>query len=207
MATNKLHQIAGMLYLSCVLMLWNLPTPARAERASLVADLDSGIVLHAKNARLKSFPASLTKLMTLYLLFEALESKHIRLQQKWTVSDAAARQQPVKLGLQSGWTISVEEVLLALIIRSANDAATVAAESLAGSEAAFAVRMNTKAKALGMVDSVFSNASGLPHPEQVSTARDMALLAQALQQDHPLAGIRLRRRMEADLIRAEVELV
>lgn len=151
----------------------------------MVADLDGGIVLHAKNARLTSFPASLTKLMTLYLLFEALESNRLEMQRDLTVSAEAARQQPIKLGLQSGWTITVEEVLLALIVRSANDAAVVAAESLAGSEAAFGEQMNAKAKELGMIDSVFRNASGLPHSEQVTSARDMALLAQALQHDFP----------------------
>ncbi len=156
-----------------------------AERASLVADLDEGVVLHANNARLTSFPASLAKLMTLYLVFEALESERLELHECLSVSAEAARQQPIKLGLQGGWKITVEEVLLALIIHSANDAAVVAAESLAGNEVAFAKLMSTKAKELGMVDSVFRNASGLPHPEQVTSARDMALLARALQQDFP----------------------
>lgn len=184
-STYGLRSLAGILYLLGSVSLSIFSAPASAERASLIADLDGGVVLHASNARLTSFPASLTKLMTLYLLFEALESNRITLQDKLTVSAKAARQQPIKLGLKSGWTITVEEVLLALIIRSANDAATVAAESLGGGEAAFAEMMNTKTKELRMVDSVFRNASGLPHSEQVTSARDMALLAQALQNDFP----------------------
>ena len=185
MATDTLRRAAGILCLLHAVGMSGFAAPAMAERASLVADLDGGIVLHANKARLTSFPASLTKLMTLYLLFEALESNRVSLQQKWTVSAEAERQSPVKIGLQSGWTITVEEVLLALIIRSANDAAAVAAESLAGSEAAFVEAMNAKAKELGMIDSVFRNASGLPHLEQVTTARDMAILARALQKDFP----------------------
>jgi D-alanyl-D-alanine carboxypeptidase len=185
MATATLHQIAGILCLFYCVGLLSFAAPASAERASLVADLDSGVVLHANNARLPSFPASLTKLMTSYLVLEALASNRISLQEDLTVSAEAARQPPVTLGLHPGWTITVEEMLLALILRSANDAAAVAAESLADSDAAFAEMMNTKAKELGMVDSVFRNASGLPHPEQVTTARDMAILAQALHQHFP----------------------
>jgi D-alanyl-D-alanine carboxypeptidase len=183
--TAKFHHLAGMLYLCYCVSLWSLSAPASAERASLVADLDSGMVLHANNARLPSFPASLTKLMTLYLLFEAIEANRISLQENLTVSAEAARQPPVTLGLKPGATITVEEVLLALILQSANDAAAVAAASLSDNEAAFAQMMNAKARELGMLDSVFRNASGLPHPEQVSTARDMAILAQALQQRFP----------------------
>jgi len=184
MATAKFHHIAGVLCLYCAGLL-SVAAPAAAERASLVADLDTGIVLYANKARLPSFPASLTKLMTIYLLFEALASNRISLQESLPVSAEAARQQPVKLGLQPGWSITVEEVLLALILRSANDAAAVAAERLAGGETSFAETMNAKAEELGMIDSVFRNASGLPHSEQVTTARDMAILAQALQQHFP----------------------
>ena len=160
-------------------------SPALAERASLVFNPATGTVLHAKNARLASFPASLTKLMTLYLLFEALDSKKIALEDKVTVSAEAERQSPSRLGLKKGWQIKVEEVLLALIVKSANDAAVAAAEHIAGSETEFVKIMNIRAKALGMSDTLFSNASGLPDTRQTSTALDLAVLAQKLSKDFP----------------------
>jgi D-alanyl-D-alanine carboxypeptidase len=159
--------------------------PAFAERASLVIDADSGAVLYAKNARLQSFPASLTKLMTVYLIFEAMESKQLTLADQLHVSAAAARMPNVRLGLKQGQTITLQEVMLAMIVRSANDAAVVAAERMAGSEPAFANLMNAKTKTLGMSDTVFRNASGLPHPGQITSARDMAILARALMTDYP----------------------
>lgn len=185
MATARLNRIASIVCLLCCFSLLDFAAAASAERASLVADLDSGVVLHAQDARLPSYPASLTKLMTIYLMLEALESDQISLQESLTVSAEAARQPPVTLGLEPGSTITVEQVLLALVVQSANDAAAVAAESLSGDEASFAEMMNTKAGELGMVDSVFRNASGLPNAEQVTTARDMAILARALKQRFP----------------------
>ncbi|MDJ0816415.1 MAG: D-alanyl-D-alanine carboxypeptidase family protein [Desulfobacterales bacterium] len=158
---------------------------AAAERASLVIEADSGAVLHAKNARLPSYPASLTKLMTVYLIYEALASKQLALTDRLEVSAAAARMPAVRLGLKPGQTITLEEAVLAMIVRSANDAAVVAAEHIAGNESAFARLMNAKAEALGMSDTVFYNASGLPHPGQVTSARDMAVLARALIADYP----------------------
>ncbi len=149
-------------------------------RASLVIDADSGAVLYAKNARLPSYPASLTKLMTVYLLLEAIESKQIMPNEKIIVSRMAQSQPPVKLGLKQGWTITPQELLMALIMRSANDAAVVAAEHLAGSEAAFARKMTARARALGMTDTMYSNASGLPDHRQITSARDTAILAQAI---------------------------
>lgn len=182
-----------MSYLTAVLfycVLWcvffvSCAVPSLAERASLVIDADTGAVLHAKNARLRSFPASLTKLMTVYLLFEAIEEGQITLKDKLRISAKAERQPPSKLGLRRGETISVRDVLLAIIVRSANDAAVVAAERLAGSESAFARMMNAKAKTLCMSDTVFRNASGLPDPQQATTARDLAILAQALHRQFP----------------------
>jgi D-alanyl-D-alanine carboxypeptidase len=159
--------------------------PALAERASLVFNSATGAVLHAKNARLKSFPASLTKLMTLYLLFEALDSKKILLDDQVTVSAEAERQPPSRLGLKKGWQITVEEILLALIVKSANDAAVVAAEHIAGSEPDFVKIMNARAKSLGMADTFFGNASGLPDNHQTSTALDLAVLAQKLSLSFP----------------------
>jgi D-alanyl-D-alanine carboxypeptidase len=153
---------------------------AFAERAALLIDADSGAVLHARKAKLQSFPASLVKLMTVYLLLEAIESKQMALEDKLIVSQTAARQPPARLGLRKGWTITLREVMLAIIIRSANDAAVVAAEGLAGSEPVFVERMNSKARALGMSDTVFHNATGLPDRGQITTARDIVVLAQAL---------------------------
>ena len=160
-------------------------TSAFAERASLVIDAETGAVLHAKNARLQSFPASLTKLMTVYLIFEALKTKQLSLAEQLHVSANAARMPRVRLGLKQGQTITLQEVMLAMIVRSANDAAVVVAERMAGSESAFASQMNAKAKLLGMSDTVFYNASGLPHPGQITSARDMAILARALMTDYP----------------------
>ncbi len=165
--------------LLCIsLILWF--KSASAERASLVFDPDTGTVLHAKNVKLKSFPASLTKLMTLYLLFEALESKHINLEDKVVVSADAERQPRSRLGLKKGWQITIEEILLALIVKSANDAAVVAAEQLAGNESDFVIMMNSRAATLGMSDTWFGNATGLPDRRQITTAFDIAILTQKL---------------------------
>lgn len=159
--------------------------PASAERASLVFNPDTGTVLHAKSVRLRSFPASLTKLMTLYLLFEALDSKQLKLGDKVLVSAEAGRQPPSRLGLKQGGQITIEEVLLALIVKSANDVAVVAAERMSGSESDFVRMMNARAEALGMSDTVFGNASGLPDRRQTTTALDIAVLAQKLMIKYP----------------------
>ncbi len=159
--------------------------PAMGERASLVIDADNGAVLYAKNARLPSYPASLTKLMTVYLLLEAIDSKQMMPDEKITVSRMAQSQPPVKLGLKQGWMITPQELLMALILRSANDAAVVAAEHLAGSETAFARMMTARARALGMTDTTYSNASGLPDHRQITSARDTAILAQAILANFP----------------------
>ncbi len=174
------YSMGGCLWMILFLCPLLCASPALAERASLVFNPATGAVLHAKNARLDSFPASLTKLMTLYLLFEALDSKKITLADKVTVSAEAERQPPSRLGLKKGWQITVEEVLLALIVKSANDAAVAAAEHIAGSEPEFVKIMNARAKVLGMSDTLFGNASGLPDNHQTSTALDLAILAQKL---------------------------
>ncbi len=123
--------------------------------------------------------------MTVYLIYEAVASKQLTLTDRLEVSTTASRMPAVRLGLKPGQTITAAEVVLALIVRSANDAAVVAAERIAGSESAFANLMNTRALTLGMSDTVFYNASGLPHPGQVTSARDMAILARALIKDFP----------------------
>jgi D-alanyl-D-alanine carboxypeptidase len=159
--------------------------PAWAGKyASIVVDLDTAQVLHARDADETRYPASLTKVMTLYLVFDALDAGKLKLNERMPVSKAASRQQPSKLGLKAGATIKVEDAIRALVTKSANDVAVVFAEKLAGSEAKFASRMNAKAKELGLQKTTFKNASGLPNKQQVTTARDMAKLAEAMFLDH-----------------------
>jgi D-alanyl-D-alanine carboxypeptidase len=163
---------------------------ARAEAysppsASIVVDGNSGQVLQASNADAPRHPASLTKIMTLYLLFERLDAGKIKLDSPLKVSDHAADQDPTKLDLKSGQTIAVEDAIKGVVTRSANDAAVVIAESLGGNETDFAKLMTQKAHALGMSRTTYVNASGLPHDDQVTTARDQAMLGRAIQDRFP----------------------
>jgi D-alanyl-D-alanine carboxypeptidase len=158
---------------------------ANARYAAIVVDAADGRVLYEKNADTGNYPASLTKMMTLYLAFEALDGGQMTLEQKLRVSRRAAGQPASRLGLAAGETITVRDAVLALITKSANDVATVVAEALAGSERAFAAAMTKKARALGMTRTYFRNASGLPNRRQLSSARDMATLALALIRDFP----------------------
>ncbi len=157
----------------------------RAEFASLVMDAGTGQVLQQANADLSRYPASLTKMMTLYLVFEALDHQTLRLADQLPISAHAASQPPTKIGLQPGQSISVENAILALITKSANDIAAAVAEALGGTEQQFAWMMTTRARKLGMSRTVFMNASGLPDPQQTTTARDMSILALALLHDFP----------------------
>lgn len=161
------------------------PHSASAKYASIVLDADTGEVYHSVNAQTRNFPASLTKLMTLYLLFEAVENGKLSMNSRMRVSRRAAAQPASKLGLRAGGTIKVETAVLALIIKSANDVATVVAETLGGTERKFAMLMTAKARELGMSRTTFRNASGLPHRGQLSTARDMSTLARAVQAHFP----------------------
>ena len=158
---------------------------AKQELTSIVIDADTGRVISEFKADAPHYPASLTKMMTLYLIFDALEKHRVRLETEFTVSAHAAGMSPTKLGLQAGETIAIRDIILGLVTQSANDAAVVAAEGLAGSEELFAERMNAKARALGMAHTNFHNASGLPDPRQITTARDLAKLARALYRDFP----------------------
>jgi D-alanyl-D-alanine carboxypeptidase len=159
--------------------------PAWAGKyASIVIDIDSAKVLHSRDADEIRYPASLTKVMTLYLVFDAIDSGKLKLSERMTVSKAASRQQPSKLGLKAGSTIKVEDAIRALVTKSANDVAVVFAEKLGGSESKFVGKMNAKAKQLGLEKTNFQNASGLPNKKQVTTARDMAKLAEAMFLDH-----------------------
>ncbi len=162
-----------------------LPHAAQAKYASFVMDANTGRVLHAVNADTRNYPASLTKMMTLYLVFEALKQGQIHADTVWTASRQVARQPASKLGLKRGDKLTVRDAVLALVTKSANDVATLVAENLAGSERDFALVMTAKARKLGMNSTTFRNASGLPNRGQLSTARDMAVLAQALLRDFP----------------------
>ncbi len=153
--------------------------------SSLVIDGNSGEVLQASNADAIRHPASLTKIMTLYLLFEELDAGRIRLDTPLRVSAHAAEQAPSKLGLKPGQTIAVEDAIKAVVTKSANDVAVAIAENLAGSEEEFARAMTQKAHALGMAHTTYVNASGLPDDEQVTTARDLALLGRTIADRFP----------------------
>jgi len=155
-------------------------TTSNAKYASLVIDAKTGELLHAVNENTRNYPASLTKLMTLYLLFEAIEQKKIGLSSRLVVTRKAANQPASKLGLKSGELIKVSDAIMAIIVKSANDVASVIAESIGGSERRFALRMTEKARKLGMSRTTFRNASGLPHRGQMSTAKDMAVLTRAI---------------------------
>src|SRR5262245_54467428 len=153
--------------------------------ASIVVDANSGTVLHASNPDAQRHPASLTKIMTLYLLFERLEAGKLKLDSPLKVSAHAEDQAPTKLGLEDGESIKVEDAIKGMVTCSANDAAVVVAEALAGSEDEFAKLMTRKAQALGMTKTVYKNASGLPNDAQVTTARDQAILGRAIQERFP----------------------
>lgn len=157
-----------------------LPILCAARTSTIVADLSTGKVLIEEDADAVRYPASLTKLMTLYLLFDAIEHGWVTLDQKFPVSTWAAQQPATRLGLRAGGHISVEDCINALILRSANDVAMVVAEGLSGTEARFADAMTHTAHRLGMNQTVFRNPSGLPDPAHVSSARDILTLAQAL---------------------------
>ncbi len=153
--------------------------------SSIVVDANSGAVMQATNADSPRHPASLTKIMTLYLLFERLDAGKIKLSTELPVSAHAAAQAPSKLGLKPGQSIAVETAIRAIVTKSANDVAVMVAEALAGSEPEFAELMTAKAHALGMMHTNYHNASGLPDEQQITTARDQAILARAVQDRFP----------------------
>ncbi len=153
--------------------------------ASIVVDATTGDVLYAVNPDARRYPASLTKMMTLYVLFEDLERGRYRLDSRLSVSANAATQPPSRIGLRPGDTISVEDAIEALVTKSANDAAAAIGENVAGSVPAFADRMTRTARAIGMTNTRFRNANGLPDPGQYTTARDMMKLGVALQVRFP----------------------
>ncbi|KAF0119060.1 MAG: putative peptidase S11 D-alanyl-D-alanine carboxypeptidase 1 [Rhodospirillaceae bacterium] len=154
--------------------------------AVLVVDANAGAVLHQEHATVRLHPASLTKMMTAYLAFDALAEGRMAVDEKLKVSARAAHQGGTVLGLDAGATLTAGEALRAMIVRSANDAAVVVAEHLAGSESAFAQHMTARARALGMTATTFVNVTGMTDEGHLTTARDMAVLALALKRDHGL---------------------
>ncbi len=156
------------------------PLLTSANVSTLVADTKSGLILSSKNATVQQYPASLTKVMTLYLTFSAIDKGILKMDDRLPVSLKAARQPRSKLYVRAGQTISVKDAIMALIIISANDVAVVLAEALAPSEAEFAEMMTETAKSLGLKNTTFKNASGLHNKDQVTTAQDMAILAMAM---------------------------
>lgn len=158
---------------------------AHADYTAIVIDVTNGNVLFERGADTQKYPASLAKMMTLYMAFDAIERGDITMETEWSVSSRASQQPPSKLGLRSGDTIAVQDAIMSLMTKSANDVATVVAEGLSGSEWQFAQDMTAKAQQLGMTRTRFGNASGLPDESMVSTARDMATLALRLQNDFP----------------------
>lgn len=176
----------GLFAFAILWMLVILPlSAAAAPYAAYVMDARTGEVLHSRNAETRLHPASLTKMMTLYIAFQAVEQGEITLDTKVKISRFAASEPPSKLGLKSGQTIAFRYLIRAAAIKSANDAATAIGEALEGSEAAFARRMNRTAKALGMTSTTFKNAHGLTEKGHMSTARDMSILGRHVLYDYP----------------------
>ena len=174
----KLISFLPVFWMICV-------SSAHAKYASFIINENTKRIYHNANADTRNYPASLTKIMTLYLVFDALKSKKISMSSKFKVSKRATRQPPSKLNLSAGSNITVKNAILALVTKSANDVATVIAENLGKSERNFARLMTRKAKKLGMTRTTFRNASGLTNRGQLSTARDMATLGIAIRKNHP----------------------
>ena len=174
----KLISFLPVFWMICV-------SSAHAKYASFIINENTKRIYHNANADTRNYPASLTKIMTLYLVFDALKSKKISMSSKFKVSKRATRQPPSKLNLSAGSNITVKNAILALVTKSANDVATVIAENLGKSERNFARLMTRKAKKLGMTRTTFRNASGLPNRGQLSTARDMATLGIAIRKNYP----------------------
>ena len=175
MAFGLLANIAGM----------QSSSMAATKYAGFVIDAKSGKVLYSRNADARRYPASLTKMMTLYLIFEDLKRGKISLNTRIKMTRYAASQPPSKLGIKPGRTFTVRQAIYALVTKSANDVATAVGEKLSGSEKAFARRMTIKARQLGMHRTTFKNANGLPNRQQVTTARDMSKLGLALKEHFP----------------------
>ncbi len=176
---NVIRAIAAAL----LMLAWVAPAAANERYAGIVMDARTGEVLYEDHADARRYPASLAKMMTLYMLFEAIERGELDWNTRLTASRNASRQPPTRLGLRPGDSITVDQAVRALIVQSANDVATMVAERLGGSETRFAASMTARARELGLRHTRFANASGLPDRRHRTTARDMALLSQALWND------------------------
>ena len=174
----------GFATLLLILLILTATHNASAKYASIVVNAKTGEIVHGTNVDTRNYPASLTKMMTLFMVFEALDAKKWTLRSRLKVSRRAARQPASKLGLRAGQTIRVEDAVLALVTKSANDVAVVVAENMHKTERNFALAATALARQIGMNRTTFRNASGLPHRGQLSTARDMARLAQVLIHRH-----------------------
>ncbi|VAV88425.1 D-alanyl-D-alanine carboxypeptidase, partial [hydrothermal vent metagenome] len=175
MGLNVFTKILISVFLLASLAVFQTSTAqARPAFSAIAVDARTGKIIYANNADAKRYPASLTKIMTLYLVFEDLKAGRITMNTKLRMSRYAASRPPSKLGIRAGRTIRVRDAILALVTKSANDVATAIAENLEGSETRFARRMTTTARRIGMTRTTFRNASGLPDRRQRTTARDMA---------------------------------
>jgi len=174
-----------LLSLAIISALSTVPALAASGFSAMAVDAHTGKILFSQNPDAPRYPASLTKMMTLYLLFEELKAQRLKLNSALKCSAHGASRPPSKLGLKPGETLTVENAIKALVTRSDNDVAATIAENISGSEKAFAARMTNTARALGMTRTTFRNASGLPDPQQVTTARDMATLGLRIQRDFP----------------------
>lgn len=189
-ATNFLSVLLLLTFSLMALGSFSTDSLARSKRvsskyAAYILDVKSGRVLYSRNANALRYPASLTKMMTLYVTFQELQARRISKRTRFKVSRHAAGQAPSKLGLRAGQRIPVEKLILALVTKSANDAAVVLAEGISGSHKRFARRMTTTARAIGMKRTTFKNANGLPDRRQRTTAKDMSILALRLMKDFP----------------------
>ncbi len=183
---SSLREIVTILVVSAfVAIAAASPASANERHAAYLLDANTGQVLYARNSDARRYPASLTKMMTLYMVFEAIEAKRITTNTQVPFSKNAAGEPPTKLGVRAGGSISVDTAIKALVTRSANDVATALGEMIGGSEANFARLMTAKAKQLGMGSTQFRNAHGLPNAQQYTTARDMAILGVALREHFP----------------------
>ncbi|WP_405048074.1 serine hydrolase [Flexibacterium corallicola] len=177
--------IAAFLMLALASLFMIGAAEANPKYAGIVVDAKTGKVLYSQNAHAKRFPASTTKIMTLYVLFEELEARRMSLSTRMRVSKYASGRPPTKLYLKAGGTLRVKDAIYALVTKSANDASTVIAEHISGSEAAFARRMTATARSIGMKNTTFKNPHGLPNRSQVTTAYDLAMLGRAIQDRFP----------------------
>jgi D-alanyl-D-alanine carboxypeptidase len=180
------YRLPTLILMLCIaLSLGQAPASAGGKFAAVTVDARTGQILYDSESNGLRHPASLTKMMTLYIVFQELKAKRITLQTALRVSRRAANMAPSKLGLKPGTTITVEQAIKALVIKSANDVAATVGENLGGSEQAFAARMTKVARSLGMARTTYMNASGLPNPRQITTARDQATLGLRLMRDFP----------------------